>query len=596
MRHRPFFKKKNSGGLMKTQKPSGDLRQAARALRPFFVRAAWFSVFSSLLALAPSLYMLEVYGRVVDSRSHMTLAMLTVLVLAAYCLMEVLEWSRAEIMHQAGLQLDRQLRNRVFSATFEANLKHRPEGRPHALHDLGMLREFLYSPPFLALLEAPVSLVILGLMFAIHPVLGWSALVGSLLQVCVGWLNDRSSRPPLEAANRHALAAQQYVDSSLRNAQVIESMGMLGNVHRRWMARQHQFLEQQALASRQAGRYQAVGKFVQLTLGSLLLGLGAWLLLNNQLNGSAGMMIVGSILGGRAVAPLVLMVAQWRTVVHARSAWQRLEALLEAVPARPETMALPAPKGMLQLEAVATAAPEGGPAIIRNVTFSLLPGEVLGVIGPSASGKTTLARLIVGLWPALHGSVRLDGSDVFAWNKKELGPHIGYLPQDVELIEGTLAENIARFGEVRPAKVKAAALAVGLHPFIMTLPQGYDSPVGPDGCFLSGGQRQRIALARALYGDPVLVVLDEPNSSLDEAGDAALAGAIRDMKSRGTVFVVMTHRTSVLAVADKLLVLQDGVMQACGKRDDVLVSIQQTKDKARARVRPDRHNAMQEAA
>ena len=581
---------------MKPQKKPAELQQAVRALQPYFVRAALFSVCASLLVLAPSGYMLEVYGRVVNSRSHLTLAMLTLLVLAAYCLMEVLEWARAEVMYQAGQELDRKMRDRVFGAIFESSLRRMPGASVQPLNDFRVIREFLYSPPLLALMEAPVSLVILGLMFAISPVLGWSAVVGALVQVLVGWLNERNTQPPLVAANRCSIAAQHYAQGSLRNAQVIESMGMLRDVHRRWMGKQREFLELQALASDRAGTYQAVTRFLQVTMGSLLLGLGAWLLLNNQLNGGAGMMIVGSILGGRVLAPLVQLVTQWRVVINARDAWQRLDSLLDAIAPKPDTMALPPPKGLLQVESLVAVPPGGGPAILKNVAFSLAPGEVLAVAGPSASGKTTLARLLVGLWPAASGKVRLDGADVFTWDKGELGPHIGYLPQDVELLEGTLADNIARFGEVLPAKVKAAALAVDLHAFIMSLPLGYDSPVGREGGMLSGGQRQRIALARALYGDPVLVVLDEPNSSLDEAGDAALSCAILDLKARGTTFVVMTHRTSVLAVADKLLVLNDGVMQAFGPRDEVLAALNKASAQAAAQAQKSPRSVVAQAA
>lgn len=567
---------------MSTLKTPSELRQTVMSLRPYFVRAAWFSVLSCLLILAPSGYMLEVYERVVNSRNHLTLAMLTLLVLGAYMLMEVLEWARAQIMHEAGQKLDQQMRNRVFTAIFEANLKKLPGGSLQPLNDFKTIRDFLGSPPLLALMEAPVSLVFLALMFAISPLLGWSAVVGSALQVFVGWLNEQNTQPPLVAANRSAIAAQQYADGSLRNAQVIESMGMLRDIHQRWMGKQREFLGLQATASDRAGGYQALTKFIQVTMGSLLLGLGAWLLLHNELNGGAGMMIVGSILGGRVLAPLVQIVTQWRMVVNVRDAWQRLEGLLAAVPVKPKSMSLPAPRGMLQVEPLVAGAPGGGVAIIKNVAFALSPGEVLAVVGPSAAGKTTLARLLVGLWPAMSGKVRLDGADIFTWDKSELGPYLGYLPQGVELLEGTLAENIARFGDVEPAKVKAAARAVGLHDFIMSLPQGYESPVGREGARLSGGQRQRVALARAIYGDPVLVVLDEPNSSLDEAGDAALAAAILELKARGTTFVIMTHRTSVLAVADKMMVLRDGVMQAFGPRDDVLATLKKANEQAAA--------------
>jgi len=498
--------------------------------------------------LAPTGYMLEVYDRVVNSRSHMTLAMLTLLVLGAYMLMELLEWVRTAILHEAGIALDRKMSARVFNALFEANLRRVPGGMVQSMNDLRTVRDFLHASVLTALMEAPASIVFAILIFAISPVLGWSAVVGALVQVGIAWLTERSTQPPLSAANRTAIAAQQYADGSLRNAEVIESMGMLRDIHKRWMDKQREFLRLQAVASDAAGSYQAVAKFVQQVMGSLLLGLGAWLLLNRSLNGGAGMMIIGSVLGGRMLAPLVQIIAQWRTVVNARDAMGRLEQLLANVPPRPESMRLPPPRGALTVEALVAAAPGSAIPIVRGVQFALPAGRVLAVVGPSASGKTTLARLLVGIWPAASGKVRLDGVDVFTWDKSELGPHMGYLPQGVELFEGTLAENIARFGEVDMAKVEAAARLVGMHEFILGLPQGYDSPVGRDGAMLSGGQRQRVALARALYGKPAFVVLDEPNSSLDEEGDAALAQAILTLKQQGTTFVIMTHRTSVLAV------------------------------------------------
>ena len=563
------------------QKPS-ELREAIASLRPFFVRSGWFSLVCSLLVLAPSGYMLEVYDRVVNSRNHTTLVMLTLLVLGAYMVMELLEWARSEVMRAASVELDRRMSGRIFSAIFEANLRRLPGGTQQPLHDFRLVRDFLYSPVLLALLESPISLVMMVLLFLISPVLGWSALVFAVVQTFVAWLNERSTKPPLMQANRAAIEAQQYADNTLRNAEVIESMGMLRDTHRRWLGKQRDFLDLQALASERAGGFQAVSKLLQTTLSSMLLGLGAWLLLHNQLSGGGGMIIVASILGGRMLAPLVQVVSQWQSVVNVRDAWSRVEQLLEAVPAQPRSMALPAPRGALHVEQLVAGAPGNPALILRGVQFALAPGEVLAVVGPSAAGKTTLARLLVGLWPAQGGTVRLDGADIHTWDKAELGVHLGYLPQGVELFEGTLAENIARFAQVEPAKVEAAARAVGLHEFILSLPQGYDSPVGPEGARLSGGQRQRVGLARALYGDPVFVVLDEPNSSLDEEGDAALARAIQEGKARGTTFVVMTHRTSVLGVADKMLVLRDGMQQAFGPRDEVLATLQQAKQQPAA--------------
>ena len=560
--------------------PPSELRAVVLAFKPHYWRAFFFALMGALLVLVPTVYMFEVYGRVVNSRSPMTLAMLTLGVVLAYVVMEVLDWARSETLREAGVLFDRRMAPRVFQAMYENNLRRLGPTSVQPMNDLRTLRDFFPHPVVGAVMESPISLVFMVILFMANPLLGWSAVAGAVVQVLLAWLNERSTNPPLVQANRAAIGAQQYIDGSLRNAEVIEAMGMLKHIHRRWMDKQRDFLNLQAQASDKGGAFQAGSKFVQTVMGSALLGLGGWLVLQNTLAGGAGMMIVASVLGGRMLAPVVLAVSQWRAVVNVRDAWRRLDGLLAAVPEPAESMSLPAPRGVLQVEQIVAAAPGSNAPILRGVAFALAPGEVLGVVGPSASGKTTLARVLIGLWPSMGGKVRLDGADVFAWNKLELGPHLGYLPQGVELLDGTLAENIARFGEVDRAKVEAAARLVGLHDFILALPQGYDSPVGPGGAILSGGQRQRVALARALYGDPVFVVLDEPNSSLDEAGDAALLQAIAQMKARGTTFVVMTHRVSVLGVADKMLVLRDGTQQAFGPRDQVLAALNQANQSA----------------
>ncbi len=567
---------------MNPNNPPSELRTAIGALSPYFRQAAWFSVFTNLLVLAPSGYMLEVYDRVLNSSDVMTLAMLTLLVLGAYALMEVLEWVRSEVMHEAAVDFDKQFNRRIFDAIFEANLKRLPFGTAQAMNDFRSVRDFLGAPVLMAMMDAPMSLLFLVLIFMISPVLGWASVIAAVAQTLIGWLNERSTQPPLMAANRSAIGAQQYADNTLRNAQVIEAMGMLRDIHKRWFKKQEEFLNLQATASDHGGFYQALSRFLQNTISSGLLGLGAWLLLNNQLNGGASYMIVGSILGGRVLAPLGQLVAQWQMVVNVRVAYARLDAVLNAVPAKPESMQLPPPSGQLLVEQVMAGAPGSQVAIFRGVAFALNPGEVLAVVGPSASGKTTLARLLVGLWPAASGKVRLDGADIYSWDKNHLGPFVGYLPQGVELFDGTIADNIARFGVIDTAQVEAAARAVGLHELITALPKGYDSQVGRDGAVLSGGQRQRVGLARAIYGRPAFVVLDEPNSSLDEQGDAALAASIANLKASGTTFVVMTHRTSVLGVADKMLVLRDGQQQMFGPRDEVLKALNEAATKARA--------------
>jgi ATP-binding cassette subfamily C exporter for protease/lipase len=560
---------------MKPQSTPSELSLAFEPLKPVIYKAIGFSTLISLLALMPTVYMLEVYDRVVNSRSGMTLLMLTVLIVLAYAVMELLEKIRGALMRAAGVQVDEALSKRIYDAMFLGFLKRQVGGSTQVLNDLKLVREFLANPALMAIFEAPVALVALALIFAISPILGWASVLGAIAQIGVAFMNERATRKPLNEANRSAVGAQQFAEASLRNAHVMESMGMLDAVHGRWQKRQQEFVTYQATASEGAGLWTAMSKAVQQVMSSLLLGLGAWLMLHNMLNGGASMMIIGSVLGGRVLAPLSQLVAQWNSVVTVRAAWSRLENLLANVPVKPESMPLPAPKGMLTVEGLMAGAPGQQVPIVRGVQFALSPGEVLAVVGPSASGKTTLARLLVGLWPAMSGKVRLDGADVYTWDKTELGPYLGYLPQGVELLDGTLAENIARFGEVDMAQVEAAARLVGVHELIMSLPEGYNSPVGRDGAMLSGGQRQRVGLARALYGKPVFVVLDEPNSSLDEAGDAALANAIATLKQLGTTFVVMTHRTSVLGVADKMLIMREGAQQAFGPRDEVLAALQQ---------------------
>ena len=560
---------------MKPQVPPTELTLAFAPLNPVILKAIGFSTLISLLALMPTVYMLEVYDRAVNSRSGMTLLMLTVLIVLAYAVMELLEKVRGSLMRAAGVQVDETLSKRIYDAMFQGFLKRQVGGSMQVLNDLKVVREFLANPALMAILEAPVALVALALIFAISPVLGWASVVGAIAQIGVAFMNERATRKPLNEANRSAAGAQQFAEASLRNAHVMESMGMLDTVHGRWQKRQQEFIDYQATASEGAGLWTAMSRAVQQVMSSFLLGLGAWLLLKNMLNGGASMMIVGSVLGGRVLAPLSQLVAQWNSVVMVRAAWSRLEMLLAQIPTKPEAMSLPAPKGLLNVEGLVAGAPGQQVPIVRGVQFALNPGEVLAVVGPSASGKTTLARLLVGLWPSMGGKVRLDGADIYTWDKTELGPYLGYLPQGVELLEGSLAENIARFGDVDMAQVEAAAKLVGVHELIMSLPEGYNSPVGRDGAMLSGGQRQRVGLARALYGKPVFVVLDEPNSSLDEAGDAALANAIAALKQMGTTFVVMTHRTSVLGVADKMLIMRDGAQQAFGPRDEVLAALQQ---------------------
>ncbi len=557
---------------MKIVKDKSPLRGALTALFPSLWHAFWFSVIVNVLVLAPSAYMMEVYDRVVNSRSHMTLLMLTLMVVGVYALLEALEWVRRQVMHDAGIEFDKGLRARVFSAIYSARLLNLPVGGAQALKDLKNIREFLPSPALLAVVDAPLALLVLVLIFLMAPGLGWFAVAGALMQFAIGVVNERRIRQPLLAANRSAIDAQGYADGVIRNAQVIESMGMLGDIHKRWMGRQREFLLQQAVASDHAGTNAALSKLVQSLLGSLLLGMGCWLTLKGELHGSG--MIVASILGGRVLAPLVQIIGSWRQVEGTLESFNRLDALLKEFPQPDISMPLPAPTGFLSVEGVVAGAPRSPIQILKGVSFRVAAGGSLAIVGPSASGKTTLARLLVGIWPSMQGKVRLDGNDVYQWNKEELGQYVGYLPQTVELFEGTIAENVARFGEPDLVKVSEACRMVGLDGFIEQLPNGYDTPVGDDGSFLSGGERQRVALARALYGMPKFVVLDEPNASLDEAGDAALLNAVKMLRAQGTTVIVMTHRLNILGAIEHMLVLVDGQIQRFGTCQEVLAALQ----------------------
>jgi ATP-binding cassette subfamily C exporter for protease/lipase len=533
-----------------------------------------YSLVIGALSLASTLFMLEVYDRVVNSRNSFTLLMLLVAVIGAYVMLEMLELVRHGIMHGVSQKLDEAFSVQLFNTAFEARLKGMPGGTTQALTDLKTIRDFLPSGAVMAALDAPMALVCLLIVFVLSPWLGVLALVGAVVQVWIAVRTERSTMPVLTEANRAAIDAQNYANGTLRNAQVIEAMGMMGSIHNRWMGKQRKFLSMQAVASDTAGTNTASSKFIQTMQTSLLLGASCWLTLKGQMLGGGGAMIVASTLGGKVLTPLVQLVAQWRTVVNARDAYQRLEGLLSGFPVREPGMPLPAPSGLLTVEGLVAGAPGSPIPILKGVSFAVQPGECVMLIGPSAAGKTTLARLMMGLWPASGGKVRLDGADVYTWDKAELGPHLGYLPQTVELFDGTVAENVARFGDVDMAEVGRVIAQVGMTETIAALSDGVNTRVGEGGAVLSGGQRQRIALARAIYGNPKLLVLDEPNSSLDEAGELALMATLRHLKSQGCSVLVITHRTSILPAADKVLMLRDGQVAAFGPRDEVLAALQ----------------------
>ena len=538
--------------------------------RPFYLIGG-FSFVINLLMLMPSLYMLQVYDRVLASRSEMTLLMLTLITLALYALMSGLEWVRSRTLVRVGARFDASLNNRVFSAAFETNLRSPGANAGQALTDLTNVRQFITGNGLFAFFDAPWFPIYLAVIFLLHPVVGWFSLGGAAILIILTLVNEWATKGPLTQANQAAIVSNNYATNNLRNAEVIQAMGMIDNLRQRWYDRYKLLLAMQSVASDRAGSITAVSKFIRLAQQSLILGLGALLVIDGKL--TPGGMIAASILMGRTLAPVEQLIGSWKQLISARSAFERLEKMLGQFPARKESMSLPAPDGQLSVEGVMAAAPGSNVAILKGVTFALQPGEAVAVIGPSAAGKSTLARLLVGIWPAVSGKVRLDGSDIFTWDKLELGPHIGYLPQDVELFEGSIAENIARFGELDHEKVITAARQAGVHDMILHFPEGYNTAIGVSGGFLSGGQRQRIALARALYGHPALIVLDEPNASLDDAGEAALVHAIQSLKAEGCTVVLITHRTSIISAVDKILLLREGQVAAFGPRDEVLTAM-----------------------
>jgi ATP-binding cassette subfamily C protein EexD len=458
---------------------------------------------------------------------------------------------------------DASFKQALYSGGMQANAQ--------PLSDLTGLRQFLTGNGLFAFFDAPWVPIYIGIMFMFHPWFGIVAIISVIILSTLAVINEKVTGKMLAEANKENMGATQFTNKNLRNAEVVESMGMLGRIRDRWQDKNRKVLALQGIASDRAGILTSVSKTTRLIVQSLVLGLGAYLAIQQEI--SPGLMIAGSILLGRALGPIDQMIGVWKQFVSARSQYQRLNEILSKVAEEPERMSLPAPKGLVTADNIMVAPPGNKSPVVKGVTFKVEPGEMVGVIGPSAAGKSTLARAILGIWPTLGGKIRLDGADIFNWKRDELGPHIGYLPQDIELFEGSISENIARFGEVDSGAVVKAAQMAGVHEMILRLPEGYDTVIGATGGALSGGQRQRIGLARAIYGSPKLIILDEPNSNLDDQGEAALAVALQNMKATGATVFIITHRASVLSQVEKLMVMRDGALAMFGPRDQVLAEL-----------------------
>jgi PrtD family type I secretion system ABC transporter len=557
-------------GPARRQPASSELAVALSACRRAFIAIALFSGMSNILMLSGALFMLEVYDRVLPSRSVPTLVALMILVIGLYGAQGVIDTIRSRILVRVGNSLDEAMSMRVYNAVVRLPLKigGKSEGT-QPIRDLDTVRGFLSGIGPIALFDLPWMPIYLIVCFVFHPYIGLTALFGAMVLITITVFTELTTRQPTRSATQFATARNALLEASRRNAEAITAMGMVGRIAARWSDLNRKYMEATQRASDIAGGLGAMSKVLRMMLQSAILAVGAWLVINQQ--STAGIIIAGSILGGRALAPVDLAIANWRGFVAARQSWERLSRLLAHLPAQAEPLPLQPPQRTLVVQGGAVTAPGTQKIICQDVNFTLAGGKALGVIGPTASGKSSLARMLVGIWTPVRGSVRLDGASIEQWSPEALGRHIGYLPQGVELFPGNVAQNIARFEDPpNPEAVLAAAQAAGVHDLIVNLPEGYETSVGDHGNALSAGQAQRIGLARALYRDPFMVVLDEPNSNLDAEGDEALTQAILGVRARGGIVVVVAHRPSAIAGVDYILVMAKGRQQQFGPKEEVL--------------------------
>lgn len=547
---------------------SSELRGAILASKKSFLVVGFFSMFINILMIVPSLYMLQLYDRVLTSRSEGTLYMLTGIVIVLFITMALLEIVRSRILVKVGNKLDNLLSQRIFDSLFEMANRNPGKSSSLPLTDLTSIRQFMTGNGLFAFFDAPWIPIYIAVLFMFHPLFGYFAIFAAIVLVIFTIVNEYSTKEKLSEANTQSRASIMYVDSNIRNAEVINAMGMKGDIQGIWKEKYYGFLNAQNDASNKAGIWSNISKSLRMMFQSLMLGLGGYLAIKMEV--SPGMMIAGSIIMGRALAPLDLIIGSWKGFSNARTSYHRLDGLLEEFPKDKVYMELPAPEGEVLLEGVVVVPPGAQQPSIRGISMMINKGDVVGIIGPSAAGKSSLARVILGLWPLVQGKSRLDKADIYQWDKADLGKYIGYLPQDIELFEGTVSQNIARFTEVDSSKVVEAAKKAGVHEMILRLHDGYDTMIGAGGATLSGGQRQRIGFARAIYDNPVLVVLDEPNSNLDDVGEKALVQAIESLKETKTTVVIITHRPSILQATNKIAIIKQGLLEAYGDTNEIL--------------------------
>ena len=560
------------------------LSEVLWSFRKEFMVVGLFSMVVNLLMLTPTIYMLQVFDRVMMSQSHLTLLMVSILALVLFGFMAFAEWARSIMLVRIGVKLDQSLSQRVFQASFLSYLNPTETAPARAFTDLTQLRQFMTGNGVFAFFDVPWIPIYLAVLFLLHPFLGIAAIFFAMIQGAIAFWGNGITQQAQSASSKAQADTQNYLQSKLRNVEVLSSMGMLGSLYRRWLAKQHQALLLSGSIQQRSGVVSAVSKFIRYAQQSLNLGIAAWLVIRGEL--SPGAMIAANVMMTRALAPIDLLVTTWPQFLTAKEAYRRLQVLLGFQHIGRDQVLAQAPLGNLSIDSLIVRVPGRDKPLLDNVTFSALPGTVTVVLGPSGSGKSTLARAMLGIWPQFEGSILLDDQAVERITRESLGKHLGYLPQDIELFDGTIAENIARIGEVDSDLVIQAADAAGLHQMILRFPNGYDSRVGQGGSFLSGGQRQRIGLARALYGSPTLVVLDEPNANLDDEGENALLKSVELLKSQGKTVVLISHRPGVIKVADRLVILQDGKLIANGPRDGVLNAIQKQRESVAAAALP----------
>lgn len=551
-----------------------ELQATLNLCKGAFIWSGIFSMVINILQLVPVIYMLQVFDRVVPTGNKSTLLMLTLILTVLFFTMGALEWVRSQILVRVSSRLETLLNERLYQVSYkQALISGGQKASAQALDDLTSLRQFMTGSGLFAFFDVPWIPIYIAVMFIFHPSYGWAAIGTAILLIIIAIIQEKSTAKLLGDANTLAINGRNLVNKNLRNAEVIESMGMLHNFQKRWLIGTEKVLILQALASSRAGAINGLSKTIRALSQSLIMALGAYLVIENEITG--GLMMAGTILLGRALAPIDLMIGSWKGFILARNQYKRINDILHKIPADAPKMTLPIPVGAFQLENAEVTPPGGKYPVLKGISIAFNKGDVVGIIGASGSGKSTFARALLGIWSTSNGTIRLDGADISTWNRQDLGSYIGYLPQDIELFEGTISENIARFGDVNSEKVVAAAIMADVHHLILHLPQGYDTNIDANGGNLSGGQRQRIGLARALYGDPVIVVLDEPNSNLDEQGEFALGKAIQLLKQKKTTVVIITHRNNVIQHVDKLLLLKDGLASVYGPKDQVIAHLQQ---------------------